>query len=302
LTLGPAGLTFPSEYDATLCGDNGPSYYKEFIYNDKRVIISNNMPDHPAEHDAIRQNPNGRCPGWQYMALPIDPAKGSSITDTGLGTIGLAITGGAFFNDLSNPDGSLAMTNEGEGLDSCLGHSAPTGNMGGGGGAGGPGGPGGPGGRPPPGGGPPGGRRVKRQEDIPHVGQYHYHGNLNCTNAGSANGASDPTKCLLIGYYRDGVPVYGFCEDPITKKMMTSCYKTSAALTTVVTSSGTYQAAATNSDYTYSPDSNCNLDEASGAVHPTTGKYSYFMTTGYPWIPVKFAGDQGTGNRPCSAA
>ena len=29
-----------------------------------------------------------------------------------------------------------------------------------------------------------------------------------------------------------------------------------------------------------------------GAVHPTTGQYSYFMTTGYPWTPIKFAGDQ----------
>ena len=58
--------------------------------------------------------------------------QGSSISDTGLGTVGLAVTGGAFFNDLSNPDGSLALTNEGPSLDSCLGHSAPT-NMGGGG-------------------------------------------------------------------------------------------------------------------------------------------------------------------------
>ena len=39
--------------------------------------------------------------------------------------------GGAFFNHLSNPDGSLAMPNEGPSLDSCLGHSAPI--MGGGG-------------------------------------------------------------------------------------------------------------------------------------------------------------------------
>jgi len=296
-------VTFPTEYSDTLCGDNAVSYYKEFIYNNKRVIISNNIPDHPAEQDALNLNPNIRCTGWQYLVVPLDPGKGDTMTDTGLGTIGLAITGGAFFNDLSNPDGSLALPNEGPSLDSCLGHSAPTGGMGGG-----PGGPGGPGGRPPPGGGPggrpPPGRqvkRVKRQEvDIPHVGQYHYHGNLNCSDAGAATGAADPTKCLLIGYYRDGVPVYGFCQDT-TGMMMTSCYKTSATLTTVVTVSGTYQSAAANSDYTFSPDPNCNLDEASGAVHPVTGQYSYFMTTDYPWIPVKFAGDQGSEARPCSA-
>ena len=41
--------------------------------------------------------------------------------------------GGAFFNHLSNPDGSLAMPNEGPSLDSCLGHSAPI--MGGGAGS-----------------------------------------------------------------------------------------------------------------------------------------------------------------------
>ena len=133
-----------------------------------------------------------------------------------MGTIGLAVTGGAFFNDLSNPDGSLALTNEGPSLDTCLGHSAPT-NMGGGGGGMGGGGmgppPGGNGGPPPGGnGGPPPGR-YKRQEDTPHAGQYHYHGNINCTNAGAATGANDPDMCKLIGYYRDGVPVYGFCKD-----------------------------------------------------------------------------------------
>ena len=36
-------VTFPTEYSDTLCGDNAVSYYKEFLYNDKRVIISNNV-------------------------------------------------------------------------------------------------------------------------------------------------------------------------------------------------------------------------------------------------------------------
>ena len=114
----------------------------------------------------------------------------------------------------------------------------------------------------------------------------------------------------LIGYYRDGVPVYGFCKDS-SGAMFTSCYKLNAGATTttVATVSGTYTVASSNSDYTFSADSNCNLDEANGlfdlfvrflkkkssiagAVHPTTGQYSYFMTTDYPWTPIKFAGDQ----------
>jgi len=290
------------DYSDTECGDSGTSYYKEFIYNNKRVQVSNNIPDHAAESDMIAPNPNIRCPGWQFIELPIDPEKGTSFTDTTLGTIGLAVTGGAFFNDLSNPDGSLALTNEGPSLDTCLGHSAPT-NMGGGGGGGGgmgppPGGPGGSGG--PGGNGPPPGR-YKRQEDTPHAGQYHYHGNINCTNAGAATGANDPDMCKLIGYYRDGVPVYGFCKDS-NGMVFTSCYKlnSGASTSTVVTASGTYNIGATTSDYTFTADSSCNLDEANGAMHPTTGKYSYFMTTDYPWTPRKY-GTTATASY-CSAA
>jgi len=268
-----------SDFSTTECGDSASSYYKEFTYNGKRVIISNNIPDHAAENDQLTSNPNLRCPGWQYIAMPLNPAKGSSFTDTRLGTVGLAVTGGAFFNDLSNPDGSLALTNEGPSLDSCLGHSAPT-NMGGGGMG------------PPPG-------RYKRQSN--NAGQYHYHANINCTDAGAATGANNPDTCKLIGYYRDGVPVYGFCKDS-SGAMFTSCYKLNAGATTttVVTVSGTYTVAGSNSDYTFSADSNCNLDEANGAVHPTTGQYSYFMTTDYPWTPIKFAGDQGQASY-CSA-
>jgi len=281
------------DYSDAECGDSGTSYYKEFIYNNKRVQVSNNIPDHAAESDMIAPNPNIRCPGWQFIELPIDPEKGTSFTDTTLGTIGLAVTGGAFFNDLSNPDGSLALTNEGPSLDTCLGHSAPT-NMGGGGGGMGPP-PGGPGGNGP----PPG--RYKRQEDTPHAGQYHYHGNINCTNAGAATGANDPDMCKLIGYYRDGVPVYGFCKDS-NGMVFTSCYKlnSGASTSTVVTASGTYNIGATTSDYTFTADSSCNLDEANGAMHPTTGKYSYFMTTDYPWTPRKY-GTTATASY-CSAA
>jgi len=39
---------------------------------------------------------------------------------------------------------------------------------------------------------------------------------------------------------------------------------------------------------------------ASGAIHPTTGEYSYFMTVDYPWVPVYYYGDEGTSSL-CSA-
>merc|ERR1712107_621183 len=280
IDAGTCGTISFGEFDTSVCGDAASSYYKEFTYNGKRVIISNNIPDHAAEHDMLNANPNLRCPGWQFISMPINPGKGTSITDTGLGTIGLAVTGGVFFNDLSNPDGSLAMANEGTSLDSCLGHSAPTGSNGGGGG------------RPPPGG------RKKRQSNQP--GQYHYHGNINCTNAGAATGANNPDSCKLIGYYRDGVPVYGLCKDS-SGNVFTSCYKlnSGATTTTVVTAFGTYTVGTVNSDYTFTSDTSCNLDEANGAVHPSTGQYSYFMTTGYPWTPSSL---QGTRDNQTTAA
>ena len=105
----------------------------------------------------------------------------------------------------------------------------------------------------------------------------------------------------------------------LTGVVYTSCYKlnSGAATSSVVTVSGTYTLPASNSDYTFTSDASCNLDEANGetmtniltplltvwpgAVHPGTGQYSYFMTTGYPWTPIKFAGDQGTANY-CSAS
>merc|ERR1719369_2649185 len=239
-----------------VCGSAATGYYKEFEYNGMMVVVSSGAPDHPAEHDQFVTNPNTRCERWQFMQVPLNPGKGGGVA-TGMGTVGLAVTGGGFFNHLSRPDGSLALANEGRTLDSCLGHSA-------------------------------GG------------GTYHYHANINCTDAGAATGAKNPDTCLKIGYYRDGVPVYGFCKDS-NDEMMTSCYSlvSGSTTSTLVTVSGTYNVASTSSSYEYNPSSDCNLDEGNGAVHPTTGQYSYFMTTGYPWIPTQYNGDQGSG-RLCS--
>ena len=44
----------------SLCGDDATSYYKEFEYLGNRVIITNSIPDHEAESDAVKANPNTR--------------------------------------------------------------------------------------------------------------------------------------------------------------------------------------------------------------------------------------------------
>lgn len=238
---------------SSVCGDDVAGYYNEFEYNGMLVVVSSGAPDHPAEHDQLVSNPNTRCERWQFMQVPLNPAKGSGVA-TGMGTVGLAVTGGGFFNHLSNPNGALALANEGPTLDSCLGHSA-------------------------------GG------------GTYHYHANINCTDAGAASGANDADTCLKIGYYRDGVPVYGFCKDS-NGVQMTSCYSLESGSTTstVVTISGTYDVASTSTAYSYTPSSDCNLDEGNGGIHPTTGQYSYFMTPAYPWVPVNYNGEAGASS------
>ena len=49
-----------------------------------------------------------------------------------MGYVGMAVTGGGFFNDLASPiaqGGDLALYREGASLDSCFGHSAPVGKL-----------------------------------------------------------------------------------------------------------------------------------------------------------------------------
>jgi len=236
-------------------GDADSSYYKDFFYNGYRVVIANGIPDHEAETDQVLDNNNRRCERWQFMVVPITPSQGS-LTDTSMGTIGLATTAGQFFNHLSDMDGSIALTNEGTTLDSCFGHSTDT-------------------------------------------GVYHYHANINCTDAGSATGANDPDECIHIGYLLDGVPVYGLCKDS-NGDQMNSCYSLVEGSDTediTCADGNTYTVAENEEYYEYdSTNEGCNLDEANGAIHPTTGEYSYFMTTGYPWVPVYYYGDSGASS------
>ena len=56
------------------------------------------------------------------MVVPLSPSKGDSPEEIGMGTVGLAVTGGGFFNAQSSEDGDVALANEGTSLDYCFGH------------------------------------------------------------------------------------------------------------------------------------------------------------------------------------
>merc|ERR1712136_59703 len=235
------------------CGDNATSYYYEFEYEDQRVVIVNGIPDHDAENDQLVDNTNTRCERWQFMTVPIDPSKGTDATETSMGVIALAVTGGTFYNDLSNDDGAIALYNEGQSLDICAGHSSDN-------------------------------------------SQYHYHANILCDDD-----ASDASVCKQVGWAKDGVPIYGYCNDSEGDKFA-SCYSVIDGYSEyeVEISPGTFQTAIDEAYYEYVDSDDCNLDKANGAIHPTTGQYSYFMTTTYPWVPKYYYGEDGEAEI-CSA-
>jgi len=126
--------------------------------------------------------------------------------------------------------------------------------------------------------------------------QYHYHANILCNDD-----ASDASVCMQVGWARDGVPVYGYCNDS-DGEQFASCYSVIDGYTEyeVVISPGTFECATDEDYYEYVDSDDCNLDKANGAIHPTTGEYSYFMTETYPWVPMYYYGDGGVADL-CSA-
>ena len=90
--------------------------------------------------------------------------------------------------------------------------------------------------------------------------------------------------------------MYGFCKDS-SSVMFTSCYKLNpgASTSTVVTVSGTYTVASSNSDYTFSADSNCNLDEANGMLYIVKSFMKYknkLLGAIHPTMPTRTDGNE----------
>lgn len=105
--------------------DPSNSYYSEIVTSGTRTILANGIPNHNYEHDASNPNPNQACEQRVVMAITSNPSKGL-YQESNMGPVGLSVTGGFIFNHLSNPNGDLAVPNEGPSLDSCHGHSEPT--------------------------------------------------------------------------------------------------------------------------------------------------------------------------------
>jgi len=90
---------------------------------------------------------------------------------------------------------------------------------------------------------------------------YHYHDDAVCIS---------DDDCPLVGYLRDGVPVYGYCS--IDGTQLQSCYS-------VTSGDGN-----SSGDYEWAESDDCHLDENNGYTFED-GTYGYVMTDSYPYTP-----------------
>merc|ERR1719208_11755 len=100
--------------------------------------------------------------------------------------------------------------------------------------------------------------------------QYHYHAVPNGWSS-----ANDPDACEHIGYMHDGGKLYGFCGD------LDSCYVQNSSSDPT-----------TESDYTYTNDADCQLDECN--MYNMDGEMVYVMTPSWPYVPNCMKGDVQT--------
>jgi hypothetical protein len=119
--------------------------------------------------------------------------------------------------------------------------------------------------------------------------RYHYHKNPEACFTGY-------NDCSLIGYLRDGFPIYSYCT--INSVTLTSCWKLNSGAAGTDSSHFTFDSAAYGST--------CQLDQSNGYCFPTsTGKgiattdpangnaacnYGYVMTPNYPFVMPKYHG------------
>lgn len=101
--------------------EGAESVYIEYTDDDWRYIIVNGIPDHPITK--VMKRPQA-CENFAYMIVPKDVSPDEYKANR-MGPIGMAITGGFFYNPKSSSSGSndVAVLVEGDSFDKCGGHS-----------------------------------------------------------------------------------------------------------------------------------------------------------------------------------
>lgn len=107
---------------------------------DKITIESNALPNHtspyyettnalyiaPVVANEAQMSPGKITAGSYTVTVPAAPGKAASTSDTGLGAIGIAVTGAPIFNDEEGPNVALS-ENVASGFDYAGGHMGPSG-------------------------------------------------------------------------------------------------------------------------------------------------------------------------------
>ena len=104
------------------CGDDAIGYYEEYVTDDARYVIVSGAPEHEAEFDQEKANPNTRCERWQYVKLPLTWSDSGSTTQQ-MGATGYVMSGTTTYDARSSPQGDLAAYYEWDSLDPYYGHS-----------------------------------------------------------------------------------------------------------------------------------------------------------------------------------
>lgn len=134
--------------NTTLLGNTPVSAFDDFnadavmvsFDGNEITIESNALPNHTSPYwdssnslyiDPVVADPNRMSPGTiregsYSLTVPAAPQKASSTSSTGLGAIGIAITGVPIFNDQEGPNIALS-ANVASGFDYAGGHNGPTG-------------------------------------------------------------------------------------------------------------------------------------------------------------------------------
>ena len=99
------------------------------------------------------------------------------------------------------------------------------------------------------------------------------------------------SSCSLVGYLKDGFPVYGLCEED--GRRLRSCYRlVNNTVCRILTRVSRLVAGASGhhtTDYTFQPGPDCQLDKANGYTF-SDGSYGYIFTDNYPFIMPGYVG------------
>ncbi|XP_068238726.1 collagen alpha-1(III) chain-like isoform X2 [Palaemon carinicauda] len=106
------------------CGKNLDPVFQIEEDGEWRILITNGLPNHTYGVGAEQDNPNEACVHNSYMKVPKNPTVGS-FQSSGMGPVGIALSGAFFYNHLSTPNGDVAKEVEGASFDSCSGHADP---------------------------------------------------------------------------------------------------------------------------------------------------------------------------------